>query len=107
MYTTNHYLMDTHTATGYHVLKEYREKTGDETKTILLSTASAYKFPESVYYAITDEMKNEYEAIDCLYDLTKINVPAPLLNMQDRPVLHTRTIEKDAIIDDIENSLVK
>ena len=46
------YLLDTHTAIGYGVLKRYQKNSGDNTKTILLSTASPYKFPESVYKAI-------------------------------------------------------
>ncbi len=47
MWRENHYLMDTHTAVAYKVYEDYR-KSGDETPTVIASTASAYKFAESV-----------------------------------------------------------
>ena len=52
MYDEHRYLMDTHTAVAYKVYKDYVEKTGDETPTLIASTASAYKFAESVAQAI-------------------------------------------------------
>ena len=47
MWRENHYLMDTHTAVAYKVYEDYR-RSGDETPTVIASTASAYKFAESV-----------------------------------------------------------
>ena len=35
-YEDNGYVLDTHTACGYGVLKQYQKETGDQTKTILL-----------------------------------------------------------------------
>ncbi len=46
------YLMDTHTAVGSRVLREYREKTQDDTPTVLVSTASPYKFAGDVLAAL-------------------------------------------------------
>ena len=51
-YKDNGYLMDTHTAVAYKVYEDYRKTTGDETPTIIASTASAYKFAESVAKSI-------------------------------------------------------
>ena len=48
MYRENHYLFDTHTAVAYKVYEDYRRSTGDETPTLIASTASAYKFASSV-----------------------------------------------------------
>ncbi len=42
------YVLDPHTAVASHVLAEYREKTGDRTVTVLVSTASPYKFSGEV-----------------------------------------------------------
>ncbi len=45
------YLMDTHTAVGCVVAEEYRKESGDGIPIILDSTASPYKFGETVYEA--------------------------------------------------------
>ena len=78
---------------------EYQKESQDQTKTILLSTASPYKFPESVYQAITDQTLDEYSAIDALNETTQVDIPYPLQGMKDRKVLHTKVIDKDSIID--------
>ena len=98
-YKETGYVLDTHTAVGYGVYKEYVEKSNDYTKTIILSTASPYKFPQSVYKAITDEELDEYEAIDALYNKTNVEVPYPLKGIQDRTVRFKEVIDKTNIID--------
>ena len=42
------YLMDTHTAVAYTVLQDYRAATGDDTPAVVVSTASPFKFCDSV-----------------------------------------------------------
>ena len=44
MWTERNYLIDPHTAVAFHVLEEYREETGDDTPTVVVSTASPFKF---------------------------------------------------------------
>ena len=46
------YTMDPHTAVGKWVYDEYRKETGDDTITILASTASPFKFPGDVLEAL-------------------------------------------------------
>ncbi|MCI5993417.1 MAG: threonine synthase [Clostridiales bacterium] len=46
------YLLDTHTAVAYTVLEDYREKTHDNTVTVVASTASPFKFCTSVLNAL-------------------------------------------------------
>lgn len=98
-YDETGYLLDTHTAIGYGVYKQYQKDTNDQTKTILLSTASPYKFPKSVYQAITNEELDEYEAIDALNKKTNVNVPKPLQGIDKREILHTKVIDKESIVD--------
>lgn len=97
-YEETGYLLDTHTAIGYGVLKQYQEKTKDYTKTILLSTASPYKFPGSVYQAIANETLDEYDAVDALSEKTHVDVPKPLQGIKDREILHKNVIDKENII---------
>ena len=47
--------MDTHTAVATSVYYDYYEATDDETPTVIVSTANAYKFPCDVYQALSGE----------------------------------------------------
>lgn len=98
-YRDTGYLLDTHTAIGYGVYKQYQKETNDQTKTILLSTASPYKFPGSVYQAISGEKLDEYKAVEALNKKTNVSVPKPLQGIDKREVLHTKVIDKESIID--------
>jgi threonine synthase len=104
-YNETGYLLDTHTAVGYGVYKNYQKDSQDKTKTIILSTASPYKFPKSVYQAITQTELDEYESIDALNALTKVDIPTPLKEIKDREVLHTKVIDKKEIVDFIGESI--
>lgn len=99
------YLLDTHTAIGYGVLKQYQQDTGDDTKTVLLSTASPYKFPEAVYQAIYGEELDVYTAIDKLNEKTGVLIPQSLVGIKDREVLHQREIDKTEIISFIQSEI--
>lgn len=52
IYSYDRYVIDPHTAVGSYVAHQYQKETGDPTKMIIVSTASPYKFPETVYEAI-------------------------------------------------------
>ena len=104
-YKETGYLLDTHTAVGYGVYKNYQKETNDHLPTIILSTASPYKFPGSVYQAIENESLEEYDAIVALNKKTNIDVPVPLQNMQDRKVLHEKVIDKETIVDFIGDQI--
>ena len=69
----------------------------DHTKTVLLSTASPYKFPESVYQAIYGEELDVYTAIDKLSEKTGVPVPQALAGIKEREVLHKEAIDKTAV----------
>ena len=48
VYKDTGYVMDTHTAVAACAYEKYKAETGDETKTVIASTASPYKFTRSV-----------------------------------------------------------
>lgn len=99
------YLLDTHTAIGYGVYKEYQKTSGDETKTIILATASPYKFADSVYKALTDQSLSEYQAIEAVYEKTGIDIPKPLVQLDQKEILHQKVIDKDDIIHEISQKI--
>lgn len=49
------YVIDPHTAVGSFVTRQYQAQTSDPTPTVINATASPYKFPETVYSAITGQ----------------------------------------------------
>ncbi len=97
----DHYLMDTHTAVASHVLKEYREKTGDMTVAVVVSTASPYKFAADVLSAV--EGKEAVEGLDafqCAEMLEKVSgvrVPQQVKALRSLPVRHKQQCEKDGM----------
>lgn len=99
------YLLDTHTAIGYGVYKEYQKTSGDETKIIILATASPYKFADSVYKALTDQSLSEYQAIEAVYEKTGVDIPKPLVQLDQKEILHQKVIDKDDIIHEISQKI--
>lgn len=97
-YGKDAYMLDTHTACGYHTVRGYRAETGDDTPVILMSTASPYKFPEAVCSAICGEVPDDvFTAIGELNRVTSVPVPAPLDGLRDRKTLHSEVIDKTEI----------
>ena len=70
--------MDTHTAVAYTVLGEYRKETGDNTLSVVLSTASPYKFCASVLAALgVTEIQDGTEVIHQLEEQTNFSLCTP------------------------------
>lgn len=106
LYKNENYLIDTHTAVGYYVYKKYKEDTKDETPTVIASTASPYKFTNSVIEAIcTEEKGTDFELVERLNKITEIKIPKALQNLDQKEIRHNTTIEKDAMMQEIERKL--
>jgi threonine synthase len=87
--------MDTHTAVAWKVA----ENTGIcKNKTVVLSTASPYKFSGSVLRALGQETgTNEFEMIKTLHALTGAKIPASLAQLAEALQLHNNKTEKSAM----------
>lgn len=98
IYSDYHYLMDTHTAVAWRALEKYRFLTSDETYTVVLSTASPYKFADSVLAALNDAPAKESDPFALLHKLneeTQVQIPPRMLALADLPVLHSEVIPAD------------
>jgi threonine synthase len=92
------YLMDTHTAVAWHVLGQYRARTGDDTPTVVVSTASPYKFCDSVLSALGESTDAPgTELIGRLAARTGTAAPAPLAGLKDKAVRFDGCVEKTAM----------
>lgn len=89
----DHYLMDTHTAVASRVLREYRERTGDDTPAVIVATASPYKFSEAVLTALEGETavagQDAFACARRLSELSGVPVPPQILTLQQLPVRHS------------------
>ena len=89
------YLIDPHTACGYHVMREAPAAEGARAR-VLLSTASPYKFPrvvaESLGLTCPDD---DFACMDVLERATGTCAPAQLAELQEKPVLHDAVVGVD------------
>jgi len=73
VYEEEKYIIDPHTAVAKCVYDKYYDQTKDETLTLIMATASPYKFPETIRTALGDVLKQ---------------APTPLLDLDKKTVLH-------------------
>ena len=107
-FENNGYLTDPHTAVGLFAAKEYRRQTGDETPIVCGSTASAYKFPQSVLEALGKEIpEDEFDALEALSKATDTTIPAPLAALKNKTVRFDGVIEKTALSDAVKDFVTR
>lgn len=87
IYENGNYLMDPHTAVAMTVLMDYRAASGDDTPTVVVSTASPFKFCSSVLTALGErELQPGTAILEQLSRRTGRTAPAPLAGLQGRAV---------------------
>ncbi len=107
VYNETGYVMDTHTAVASAVYHDYKERTGDNTVTVIASTASPYKFGTSVMGAIDSKYKDmdDFLLIDELSKVSKTNIPKAVEEIRQAPVLHTTVCETQDMQKSVEKIL--
>jgi len=96
------YLIDPHTAVAFHVLEQYRAETGDTTPTVVVSTASPFKFCDSVLGALgVAEVRAGTEIIDQLAEVTGVTAPAPLAALKDKTVRFDQNVTREHMVDKV------
>ena len=102
------YVLDTHTAVAVSVYEKYKAETGDETLTVVDSTASPYKFTKSVMEAITGKSeaeKDAFELVDELNRLSDMYIPKAIEEIRNAPILHTKECDGDKMKECVEEIL--
>ena len=97
VYNEDGYIMDTHTAVASRVYDKYKEETGDNTVTLIASTASPYKFTRSVLTAIDPayDEKGDFELVDELEKLSGVKVPNAVEEIRSAEILHKTVCDKE------------
>jgi threonine synthase len=99
LYETCGYVIDTHTAVAATVYNKYKADTKDETKTVIASTASPYKFTRSVMNAIDSayDKQSDFELVDELNKLSGVKVPQAIEDIRQAEVRHDIVCDKEDI----------
>ncbi len=107
LYEKTGYVLDTHTAVASHVYEQYVKESGDTTKTVIASTASPFKFGQSVMEAIDGKSHEEdmFELVETLSKTANVAIPNAVEELKTAPVLHDNICEKDGMKDIIKQFL--
>ncbi|WP_271716140.1 threonine synthase [Anaeromicropila herbilytica] len=107
IYEQTGYVIDTHTAVAASVYHDYVASTKDETKSIIASTASPYKFTRSVMNAIDEKYDSmtDFELVDELSKLSNTEVPQAIEEIRSAKVLHDTVCETEKMKDSVEKIL--
>ncbi len=99
LWKDENYLCDTHTAVAVRVYEDYRARTGDETPTVIASTASPFKFCRSVIEALGGTLENDdVTQLEVLSQLTGVPAPAPLAALAGKTPRFDRVVDKADIL---------
>ena len=103
------YLIDTHTGVAATVYNAYKAETGDQTKTVIASTASPYKFSHSVLEAIKGksavEGKDEFAVVDELSEVSGTQVPKAVEELRSAVIRHNTECDVDKMGETVKNIL--
>ena len=110
LYEKTGYVIDTHTAVAACVYNKYKKDSGDnDTKTIIASTASPFKFTRSVMTAINPEYDKmgDFELVDELSKIGNVAVPKAIDEIRNAPVRHTTECDVDKMEETVRAFLSK
>ena len=106
MWREEGYLCDPHTAVAARAARVYRNGRDGGAPTVILSTASPYKFPAAVLRAIGGGAEgDEFAQMDALARLSGVPVPEALASLRGKKTLHSDVINVGEIIPYIQQKL--
>ncbi|MCI5855833.1 MAG: threonine synthase [Agathobacter sp.] len=108
LYEKTGYIIDTHTAVAAGVYHKYKEETKDtQTKTVIASTASPFKFTRSVMDAIDKkyDSMSDFELVDELSRIGNVAVPQAIEDIRSAAVVHDTVCEVDEMPDVVKKFL--
>ena len=109
VYGDTGYVLDPHTAVASCAYEKYVADTKDETKTVIASTASPYKFSHSVLEAIKGksavEGKDEFAVVDELSEVSGTPVPKAVEELRSAVIRHNTECDVDKMGETVKNIL--
>ncbi|MDD3959157.1 MAG: threonine synthase [Oscillospiraceae bacterium] len=103
------HVIDTHTAVGFNVYGRYYQRSGDQTKTVFVSTASPFKFVEAVMDALLGSGYGKGRSQDVLIrelsEESGLVIPPTLAGLSDKLIRHDTQIEKEEMIEEVRKRI--
>lgn len=100
VYEGEDYIIDPHTAVAYGVYMKYLEEEKDETKTLIASTASPFKFHKKVLTSIGKGITGkDFRDLEGLAKVSNTKVPKHLAELEVLPEIHNTLCQKDEMRD--------
>lgn len=95
LYDRTGYVIDTHTSVAAASYGKYLKETGDLTKTVIVSTASPFKFSRSVMKAIDKKYESyeDFELIDILSKTANVEIPGAIEAIRNACIVHKDVCE--------------
>lgn len=98
------YVIDPHTACGYHVLGQVPAVPAARAR-VLLSTASPYKFPRAVAESLgLDVPADDFACMEVLAKATGTTPPVQLATLRQAAVLHDDVVDVDGMASYVEHA---
>ena len=107
VFEKKNYLMDTHTAVAYGAYKQYYNDINDNTVSLIVSTASPFKFTKSIMEALNQDIDNrdDFKLLEELSKISNLEIPVGLRDLDKKKVLHHLESSKENMKDLILNIL--
>lgn len=103
VYDSFNYVLDTHSAVAYNVA----QKLNRDKVSVVLSTASPYKFPQAVMKSLYKDFDDEWEALSALEDINPDACPKALSSLSALPTLHDSVIDQENMCDTVSRAIDK
>lgn len=106
-FTEYGYPMDTHTGVAMNVAQKYEKYKEDEhiedgVPMVVVSTASPYKFPQDVLYALTgNDVKDSFKGVKRINLLTAMKVPESLKALRYKPIRFKQVSSPDKLYGEV------
>jgi threonine synthase len=109
IYDSDKYLIDTHTAVAAGVYRDYRTSTGDDTPTVIASTASPYKFTGSVLGALDPgyASDDDFDKADRLCEVSGVPIPKAVTDIRNAEILHKTICSRDEMEETVKGFLTR
>ncbi len=115
IYEKTGYVIDTHTAVAACADNKYKADTDDGNKSVIVSTASPFKFTRNVMKAIKSddasalkemEGTDDFVLVDELSGLSGVKVPPAVEEIRNAKILHDTVCEVDEMKETVKSSLL-
>ena len=88
------------------VYEQYVEATSDDRPTVIASTASPYKFANSVLSAVSDKKgDSEFDTVRVLSEITNTEIPEPIKALENAEVRFKEICEKETMLSAVYKAL--